>query len=313
MSILTEAQKNSVLIVDDESLNITALSHILSPYYTVYVEKDGQGCIDSARELKPDLILLDIIMPGMNGFDVIKVLKEDEDTSHIPVVFVTGLNNSKDEELSFSLGAADYISKPFSAPVVKLRVKNQMQIVNHMRSIKRLSVTDILTGINSRRHFNTLLNQEWRKALRDKQSLGFMIIDINNFEAYNARYGHLRGDIVLKEVAQMIDAKVAGTPYQISRWGGEEFAIVLPGMELDGVRTFATDIEATINAKDFVRDGVPSNISVSIGIHGVSQGEAQLQGLDAFVSSTTEALNFSKTKTRDRVSSVQDIANSAQS
>jgi len=123
-----DVQKNSILIVDDESLNISALSHILSPEYTIYVEKDGQGCIDSARALKPDLILLDIVMPGLNGFEVIKILKNGDETRNIPVIFITGLNNSKDEELGFNLGAADYIYKPFSATIVKLRVKNQMHI-----------------------------------------------------------------------------------------------------------------------------------------------------------------------------------------
>jgi len=128
-------KKNSILIVDDESLNITALSYILSSDYTIYVEKDGQGCIESARKLKPDLILLDIIMPDMSGFEVIKVLKEDLKTHDIPVVFITGLNSAKDEELGFNLGAADYINKPFSAIVVKLRIQNQIQIINQMRTI----------------------------------------------------------------------------------------------------------------------------------------------------------------------------------
>jgi len=289
-----DIQKNSILIVDDESLNITALSHILSPDYTIYVEKDGQGCIDSAKELKPDLILLDIIMPAMNGFDAIKILKETEETRDIPVVFVTGLNNYKDEELSFNLGASDYINKPFSAPVVKLRVKNQMQIVNQMRNIKKLSITDVLTGLSSRRHFNAVLNQVWRTAIRQGQHIGFMIIDINNFETYNDKYGHLRGDMVLKDLAHIIDKMLQGTSYQVARWGGEEFAIIMPQANMDIVYSLATRLSEAINGFDFVREGLSSNISVSIGVNALLPETEGIYTLDRFISDTTKALNGSK-------------------
>jgi len=130
--------KNSILIVDDEAMNITALTQILKNDYKIYVEKDGFGCIETAVELKPDLILLDILMPAMDGFEVIKELKRTEATKNIPVVFVTGLSNANDEERGFLLGASDYIFKPFSSAMVKLRVANQIKIVNLEREVKRL-------------------------------------------------------------------------------------------------------------------------------------------------------------------------------
>ena len=304
---LMDSQKNSILIVDDESLNITALSHILSTDYTIYVEKDGQGCIDSARELRPDLILLDIIMPVMNGFEVIKTLKADPDLCDIPVVFVTGLNNSKDEELSFNLGASDYINKPFSAPVVKLRIRNQIQIVNHMRSIKKLSIVDVLTGIGSRRHFNAVLNQEWQRAVRETTHIGFMIVDIDNFVSYNAMYGHLRGDMVLKEVAGLIDNYFQGTTCHVARWGGEEFSVVLPDKNLDAVRSMAEEIRNLINGHDFVRDGTSSKITVSIGINAFAPVSGTIDALDTFVSETTEALSLAKRAGISGVSSIYDL------
>ena len=287
-------QKNSILIVDDESLNITALSHILTPDYTVYVEKDGQGCIDSARDLKPDLILLDIIMPSMNGFEVIKILKDDEETRDIPVVFVTGLNNSRDEELSFNLGASDYINKPFSSPVVKLRVKNQMQIVNHTRNIKRLTMTDMLTGLLNRRHFNALLNQEWRKAMRGEEHIGFMLINISKFEAYNAKYGHMRGDTTIKELAQVITNKLEGEDFQIARWGGDEFAIVFPQANIEKMRSIAAGLSKTIELQDFVREGASSRISVAIGINALIPENEGAHTLDNFISDTTKAVKEAK-------------------
>jgi len=289
-----DSRKNSILIVDDESLNITTLSHILGTDYTIYVEKEGHGCIESAKELKPDLILLDIIMPTMNGFDVIKALKSDPELCDIPVVFVTGLNNSKDEELSFNLGASDYINKPFSAPVVKLRVRNQMRIINHMRCIKKLNITDVLTGIGSRRHFNAVLNQEWQRAIRENSHIGFMIVDIDNFASYNAKYGHLRGDIVLKEVAGLINDHFQGTTCHVARWGGEEFSIVLPDKNLETVRSIAEEVRNLINSHDFVRDSTSSNIMVSVGINAFAPANSTSGTLDVFVSETTESLSRSK-------------------
>ena len=301
-----DSQKNSILIVDDESLNITALSHILSSDYTIYVEKDGQGCIESARELRPDLILLDIIMPVMNGFEVIKILKADPELCDIPVVFVTGLNNSKDEELSFNLGASDYINKPFSAPVVKLRIKNQIQIVNHMRSIKKLSIVDVLTGIASRRHFNAVLSQEWQRAVRENTHIGFMIVDIDNFESYNAKYGHLRGDMVIKEVAGIIDNYFQGTTSYVARWGGEEFSVVLPDKNLEAVRSIAEEVRNLINSHDFVCDSTSSNITVSVGINAFSPVNGTIDAIDTFVSETTEALSRAKRAGFSGVSSIND-------
>jgi len=132
-------EKNRLLIVDDEPLNLSALTHILSSEYTIYVEKDGIGAIEAAKELKPDLILLDIVMPAMSGFEVISELKKDQALKDIPVIFVTGLSSSQDEEKGFCLGGADYINKPFSSAVVKLRVRNQLTIVNLRRRIAELT------------------------------------------------------------------------------------------------------------------------------------------------------------------------------
>jgi len=300
-----ELQKNSVLIVDDESLNITALSDILNSEYTVYAEKTGQGCINSAKELKPDLILLDIVMPGMNGYDVIKILKSDEETCDIPVIFVTGLNNAKDEERSFDLGAADYISKPYSVPVVKLRVKNQIRMVNHVRRINKLGTADILTGISNRRHFNAMLLQEWKKAGQEKKHIGFMVIDINNFEAYNATHGHLRGDLVLREIAQLLENHFQHTSCQACRWGGEEFAAILPGKNINEVRSEAEGVRDLICDHKFAGEDEKLNVSISIGVNSFIPTEDVACDLDNFISDTTEAIAHAKNN--KGISAVCDI------
>jgi len=130
--------KNSVLVVDDEKINLKVLTQILSPDYTVYTAKDGQTAIDMVTEYMPDIILLDVIMQDMNGYKVAGKLKEIEKLCDIPIIFITGLSSIEDEEIGIALGGADYISKPFSPAMVKLRVRNQLQIVNQRNTIKHL-------------------------------------------------------------------------------------------------------------------------------------------------------------------------------
>lgn len=124
---------NSILLVDDEAMNITALMHILNQDYKIYAEREGTNCLVAAKNLRPDLILLDIMMPGIDGFEVIRQLKADDDTKDIPVIFVTAKAGAEDEVQGFSLGAVDYVYKPFSAPIIKTRVRHQMNIVNFTR------------------------------------------------------------------------------------------------------------------------------------------------------------------------------------
>jgi len=133
-----EIMKNRILFVDDDYMNLSALTHILSEEYTVYAEKNGLKCLSTAKIVKPHLILLDVVMPEINGFDVINLLREDEFTKNIPVIFVTGKNTAEDEVRGLSLGAVDYIYKPFNPLVVKTRVRNQMQLINQKRNVQNL-------------------------------------------------------------------------------------------------------------------------------------------------------------------------------
>ena len=163
---MQDAEKYSVLVVDDESSNIMTLSHILSPLYTVYAAKSGKNAIKAAHKYLPDLIMLDVIMPEMDGYDVITELKSSEKTKNIPVVFITGLSGPGEEEKGLSLGAADYITKPFSSEVVRLRIRNQITVLEQMRAIERIGMLDGLTGLPNRRSFDQRFNLEWKRARR---------------------------------------------------------------------------------------------------------------------------------------------------
>ena len=135
---MDEERKNSILVVDDEKFNLEVLCNILTPEYTVYLTKNGSSAINMAQKYMPDLILLDIIMPEISGYDVLAALKSKEETKHIPIIFITGLNKVEDEEAGLALDAVDFIHKPFSAKTVRIRVKNQIQLHKQIKELNEI-------------------------------------------------------------------------------------------------------------------------------------------------------------------------------
>ena len=245
-------------------------------------------------------------MPDLDGFEVIEQLKKDERTMDIPVIFITSLSDREDEEKGLALGAADYISKPFSKIVVELRVRNQLKILNQMKLINTMSLTDALTGIGNRRYFNTALNQEWRRSRRKQVNLCFMILDIDNFKNYNDSYGHMQGDVVLKEIADVMKNSLFRPADKVARWGGEEFAIILPETDLQGGVKVANDVRKNIENTNFkLPDGTVTPITVSIGIHVVVPGlDDDEYTLDNFISDADNALYKAKRTGKNRVCTV---------
>jgi diguanylate cyclase (GGDEF)-like protein len=295
-----ESKKNSVLIVDDENANIMALTHILSPVYTVYAAKNGQKAIEAAERYLPDVILLDIIMPEMDGYAVIAALKNSEKMREIPVVFITGLNNADNEEKGLALGAADYISKPFSPAIVKLRVKNQIKMLNQLRIIEQISMLDQLTSIPNRRGFDSRMDMEWIRAIRENTLISMLIMDVDKFKVYNDTYGHQQGDVVLQAVAITI-AQSLNRPGDFSaRWGGEEFVVLLPNTDLNGALHIAEKIRLNVsNLSIPCADGTDTKVTVSIGVK--TQAPHQNSSRDSFITEADKALYKAKESGRNRV------------
>ncbi|MCL2227045.1 MAG: diguanylate cyclase [Oscillospiraceae bacterium] len=292
-SIFPTNQKNSILIVDDEPLNVTQLVRILGSDYTLFIEKRGRDAVSTAAAQKPDLILLDIIMPDMDGYAVIEALKENEDTCEIPVIFITGLGNQENEEKGLKLGAADYIIKPFSPAIVDMRVRNQLQVINSMRTIHRLSVIDTLTEMTNRRHFNERLQQEWHRAMRAATPLGFFMLDIDNFKKINDNYGHAEGDTVLKAVAKTIMSALKRAADIASRWGGEEFAVIVPDTDMEGTRVVAESIRASIASSEIlIAENTLISVTASIGVNSLVPTSDS--SLDHFVSAADKAMYCAK-------------------
>ena len=297
---ISEKKKNSVLIVDDENSNIMALTHILSADYTVYAAKSGQSAINAAEKHIPDVMLLDIVMPEMNGYDVINAMKKIEKTQNIPVIFITGLSSSEDEEKGLLLGAADYITKPFNSLIVKLRVQNQMKILNQLHTIERISMIDQLTDLPNRRNFETRLNIEWRRALRNSNPISVFMIDVDKFKNYNDTHGHQQGDVALQETAKTLTKSLKRPNDFAARWGGEEFIVLLPETDEKGAIHISEQIRKNIENMNIIGSrGQNTNITVSIGVNTwISDNKITV---DELISGADLALYSAKNAGRNRV------------
>ena len=296
---MNETGKHSILVVDDEVTNIEILTLILGSEYTVYSANNGQKAIEMAEKHLPDIILLDILMPGMDGYTVIVELKNSTKTHNIPVIFITGLSGNENEEKGLKLGAADFITKPFSLTTVKLRVKNQMETLKQLRKIERVSMIDQLTDLPNRRSFENQLKLEWARAQRDKTPISILFIDADKFKNYNDNYGHQQGDLALQALAKAFTESLKRPGDFAARWGGEEFIALLPNTNMQGAFTVAEQLRKRVEAMDIpCNDKLASKITVSIGINTLASGHNST--IDEFISDADTALYDAKKEGRNR-------------
>jgi len=230
-----------ILIVDDTPTNIQVLAEALRSDYRVKVATSGKAALAIANqpESRPDLILLDVMMPEMDGYEVCRRLKQAPATQNIPVIFVTAKNDVTDEEQGLRLGAMDYIVKPFHLAIVKARVANHISLKMKTDLLESLALLDGLTGIPNRRRFDEAMDNEWQRALRNDTPLALIMTDIDYFKAYNDHYGHGAGDLCLKAVAKALADSLGRANDILARYGGEEFVAVLPDTDAEGARLLA--------------------------------------------------------------------------
>jgi len=297
---VNERKKFSILVVDDEKSNIDVLNHILKDKYKLFIAKGGESAIKIARENVPDLILLDIIMPDMSGFEVLTQLKKSDLTSGIPVIFITGQDSKEDEIKGLTLGAVDYITKPFHNVIVEARIRTHMRIVEQMQIIERMSIMDELTELPNRRYFNDQLTREWGRAIRETASISLLIIDVDKFKMYNDTYGHPQGDALLQAVSGVFKQALKRPADFVARWGGEEFIMLMPGTDLDGAMEVAERIRAGVEETIIPStDGTSTGTTVSIGVNC----ECPMINLPVagFVSRADKALYAAKDSGRNKV------------
>ncbi len=257
----------TLLIVDDEKHNRALLTELLQGENRIILAKDGKQALERAREHHPDLILLDVLMPEMDGYAVIRALKNDDLTRNIPVIFITSLDSAGDEERGLELGAVDYISKPFNPAIVRVRIRNHLESVHQRRLLEQMAMLDSLTGIPNRRRFNEVFEQEWRRCMRDCVPLSLIVVDVDHFKIFNDTYGHTAGDEVLRRIAKTLSTSLRRPGDFVARYGGEEFVILLPGIDSEGARNLSEHTRADVEAEHIphAMSEVAPWITISLG------------------------------------------------
>lgn len=292
----------TILAVDDVPENLQVLNAVLKDHYRVKVATSGERALALATGAEPpDLILLDVMMPGMDGYEVCARLKEDPRTRDIPVLFVSARDEEEDEARGLALGAIDYIVKPIRPSIVQARVRNHLELKRSRDLLARLTTVDHLTGISNRRRYDEYLELEWRRAARDHTPIALIAIDIDHFKAYNDLYGHPKGDTCLIAVAQALAQSVSRTPDLIARCGGEEFACVLPGTDATGASHLADEMLTRVLALEMehARSATHEKVTVSIGVAAmIPDSEEPPQTLVALADA---ALYQAKAEGRNRV------------
>jgi diguanylate cyclase (GGDEF)-like protein len=258
----------TVLIVDDSRTSRSILTAVLSREHHVIAAASGEEGLALALEQLPDLILLDVVMPGLDGFAVCARLKSDPTTEEIPVLFLSALGGEADETLALEAGAIDFITKPISPVVVAARVRNHLELKRSKDLLRDLSLADGLTGIANRRRFDRQLESEWQRTRRRKLPLAVIMGDVDHFKLYNDTYGHGAGDGCLKVVASCFASSLQRPGDLAARYGGEEFVCILPETTLEGAMEVAQRICESVAAL-----GIPHShssasdcVTVSLGV-----------------------------------------------
>lgn len=260
--------KDLVLIIDDNVDTIRLLSVIIGDMARVLFATDGLAGIAAAKKHRPNLILLDVEMVAMDGFEVCRLISADPDLSGIAVVFVTGRSSSADEIRCLEAGAVDFITKPLVPAVVQARVKTQLRLQNALEVLKHQATRDGLTGLFNRRYFDESFEEEFARHRRYGTPLAVALIDIDFFKCFNDVYGHQIGDRCLIEVAQALKGVVKRPAEFIARYGGEEFVIVLPGSQADKLPALGGLLCNAVASLKIAHESSTAckNVSISIGM-----------------------------------------------
>jgi len=322
--------KADILVVDDKPDNLRLLSTMLTEQgYKVRKVISGELALKACQIMPPDLILLDINMPNMNGYMVCKQLKSWSQTQDIPVIFISALDGVIDKVEAFSHGGADYITKPFEIQEVLARVKNQLTIRQLQKKLQqqnsllsqeiqerqraeaelqkvnkelhRLATLDGLTQVANRRCFDEYFDLEWRRLQREKAVLSFILCDVDHFKLYNDTYGHLAGDSCLKQIAQTISDTLKRPADLVARYGGEEFAIILPNTCIEGAVHVAELLQQNIKELQIVhrQSSVSEYVTLSMGVSCVIPQVDLVP--NQLIDVTDEALYAAKAQGRNRL------------
>lgn len=259
---------DKILIINDSIMQSKMLKAILEEIYLIDIENDSRNAVKAAEDLQPSLILLDIVMPVKDGFQVLSELKANGKTASIPVILVTSLCDNGNEEKGLMLGAVDYITNPFSEAIVKARIKTHIQLYNFHKAMEHLALFDALTGLPNRYAYTARSEKEWGFALENNIPLSIALMDIDNFKQYNDHFGHPAGDELLKKLGALFSQSIRNTGNFAARYGGEEFILLLPNLNSSQGFLYCQSIRKRVEDLDipsFRPTGEPCKVTISIG------------------------------------------------
>jgi diguanylate cyclase (GGDEF)-like protein len=290
--------------VDDESLYLELIADILGDDYEVLVATGGMAGLEIAASNGPQLVLLDLMMPGIDGFEVYKCLKADQRTCEIPTIFITGRKDITAEIKGLKMGAVDYITKPFNPDLVRARVNTHINFKLMRDKLALMAATDGLTGLANRSRFDNMLAYEYARHSRSGKKLSVIILDVDHFKAFNDIYGHVRGDECLREIARAMTKTVSRATDLLARYGGEEFTVLLPETHLEGALVLAEKIRECISNLALTHSrSIMGHVTASLG---VASGKFPLgSSIPDMVHEADMQLYAAKAGGRNRVSSAR--------
>lgn len=261
-------QQFSILLVDDDPMVVRVLSRILAEFTPLRFATSGRVALELARESVPDLVLLDVEMPEMSGFEVCKEFKSDLALAQVPIIFVTSHESPQLEAKGLQLGAADFISKPPHAALVIARVRTYQHVKKLSDTLSGGVTMDFLTGAITRRKLEKTLALEWLRAQRSAKPLAILIADIDEFEAYNAEFGEEQGDKCLRSIADGLRLAMRRPSDILGRYAGGKFALLLPDTDAAGAEAVAKRAIAAVDALQMRAASSKGRDRVSLSVGG---------------------------------------------
>ncbi|GAB4401133.1 MAG: diguanylate cyclase [Rhodoferax sp.] len=282
--LLAGQRRPKLLVVDDQPISIRVMHSIFDPQYHVFMATNGEQALALCHSNPPDLVLLDVVMPAMDGYAVCAALKADPLTRDIPVIFITAHTDAEQETQGLEVGAVDFISKPVNPAVVRARVKTHLTLKFQSDLMRKLVFLDGLTGVYNRRYFDLQIQREVARAARAMSPLTLILLDVDHFKRYNDHYGHQAGDDCLRQIAHCVKTGLRRPADLVARYGGEEFACILPDTPLPDALDLAQDLLASVRALGLAHadSDVDRVVTISLGLacqHGNNTDAARLLAL----------------------------------
>ncbi len=306
------------LVIEDTVTSATLVCHQLAKMGIESLHaRDGEAGIAAFRQHKPDVVLLDIIMPGMDGFEVARRIRQMERNGEwTPIIFLSARTSDADLDKGIEVGGDDYLIKPVSEVVLGAKVRAMQRIAQMRysllvltrkldeanRELMRLSAVDGLTGISNRRCFDDTLGKEWRRAARNRSPISLLLVDVDCFKQFNDNYGHQAGDECLKAVAQALAGRLRRPADLVARFGGEEFVALLPQTDAGGALAVAEEMRRSIEALGITHEHsmTAAGVTISVGLASTLPGSG-CEGPEGLIEEADRALYEAKRQGRNRV------------